>query len=186
MLAYNEITSKKFIVLDGAPYEVLDAHIFRMQQRKPVNQAKLKNLITGKISEYTFHQADKAEEADLQKKQAKYLYNNKGEWWFCEPDDPSKRFKISAEMIGDSGKFLKANSLIDLMVFNEQIIGVKLPIKVELKVTEAPPAVRGNTVQGGTKQVTLETGATIQTPLFVNEGDIVRVNTETGEYVERV
>jgi len=186
MLAYNEITSKKFIVLDGAPYEVLDAHIFRMQQRKPVNQAKLKNLITGKISEYTFHQSDKAEEADLQKKQAKYLYNNKGEWWFCEPDDPSKRFKISAEMIGDSGKFLKANSLIDLMVFNEQIIGVKLPIKVELKVTEAPPAVRGNTVQGGTKQVVLETGATIQTPLFVNEGDIVRVNTETGDYVERV
>jgi elongation factor P len=186
MLAYNEITSKKLIVLDGAPYEVLDAHIFRMQQRKPVNQAKLKNLITGKISEYTFHQADKAEEADLQKKQAKYLYNNRGEWWFCEPNDPSKRFKISAEMIGNAGKFLKANSPIDLVVFNEQIIGVKLPIKVELKVTEAPPAVKGNTVQGGTKQITLETGATIQTPLFVNEGDIVRINTETGEYVERV
>lgn len=186
MLAYNEITSKKFIVLDGAPYEVLDAHIFRMQQRKPVNQTKLKNLITGKISEYTFHQADKAEEADLQKKQAKYLYNNKGEWWFCEPNDPSKRFKIQEDMIGDSRQFLKANSLIDLVVFNEQIIGVKLPIKVELKVTEAPPAVRGNTVQGGTKQIVLETGATIQTPLFVNEGDVLRINTETGEYVERV
>ena len=189
---YNEITAKKFVVLDGAPYEVLDAHIFRMQQRKPVNQAKLKNLITGKIMEYTFHQADKAVEADLQKKQAKYLYNKpglpagrQGEWWFCEPADPSKRFKIDAEMIGSAGKFLKANSLIDLLVFNEQIIGVKLPIKVELTVTEATPAVKGNTVQGGTKQVTLESGATIQTPLFVNEGDVIRINTETGEYVER-
>lgn len=186
MLAYNEITSKKCIVLDGAPYEVLDAHIFRMQQRKPVNQAKLKNLITGKITEYTFHQADKAEEADLQKKEAKYLYNNRGEWWFCEPTNPAQRFKISADMIGDAGKFLQANSLIELIVFNEQTIGVKLPIKVELKVTEAPPAVKGNTVQGGTKSVTLETGATVQTPLFVNEGDIIRINTETGEYVERV
>lgn len=185
MLAYNEITAKKFIVLDGAPYEVLDARIFRMQQRKPVNQAKLKNLITGKITEYTFHQADRAEEADLQKKEAKYLYNNRGEWWFCEPADPSRRFKLPEAMFGSAGKFLKMNSLVELIVFNEQIIGVKLPIKVELKVTEAPPAVRGNTVQGGTKQVTLETGATIQTPLFVNQGDIVRINTETGEYVER-
>lgn len=186
MLTYNEITSKKCIVLDGAPYEVLDAHIFRMQQRKPVNQARIKNLITGKITEYTFHQADKAEEADLHKKEAKYLYNNRGEWWFCEPTNPAQRFKISRDMIGDAGKFLKANSLIELIVFNEQTIGVKLPIKVELKVTEAPPAVKGNTVQGGTKSVLLETGATIQTPLFVNEGDSIRINTETGEYVERV
>lgn len=192
MLNYNEITQKKFVVLDGAPYEVLDAHIFRMQQRKPVNQTKLKNLITGKIAEYTFHQADKAVEADLQKKQAKYLYNTtrlpagrQGEWWFCEPADPSKRFKIASQMIGDAGKFLKANSLVELLVFNEQIIGVKLPIKVELTVTEAAPAVKGNTVQGGTKQVTLETGATINTPLFINEGDILCINTETGEYVER-
>jgi elongation factor P len=89
-------------------------------------------------------------------------------------------------MIGNAGRFLKANSLVDLTVFNEQIIGVQLPIKVDLKVTEAPPAVRGNTVQGGTKQVTLETGATIQTPLFINEGDTLRINTSTGEYVERV
>ena len=80
MLNYNEILSKKFIVLDGQPYEVLDAHIFRMQQRKPVNQTKLKNLITGKVTDYTFHQQDKVSEADLQKKEAKYLYNNRGEW----------------------------------------------------------------------------------------------------------
>jgi elongation factor P len=186
MFVYNEITPGKFIVLDGAPYEVLDARIFRMQQRKPVNQTKLKHLITGKITEYTFHQADKAEEANLEKREAKYLYNNRGEWWFCEPTDPSKRFNLTADMIGNAGRFLKANSLVDLTVFNEQIIGVQLPIKVDLKVTEAPPAVRGNTVQGGTKQVTLETGATIQTPLFINEGDTLRINTSTGEYVERV
>lgn len=186
MLTYSEILPKKVIVMDGAPYEVLDAHIFRMQQRKPVNQTKLKNLITGKIAETTFHQADKVEEADLQKKEAKYLYTNRGEWWFCEPTVPSNRFKITEEMIGSAGKFLKQNAPIELLVFEEKIIGVKLPIKVELKVTEAPPAVRGDTARGGSKQVTLENGATLNVPLFINEGDALRINTETGEYVERV
>ncbi|TSC84587.1 MAG: elongation factor P [Parcubacteria group bacterium Gr01-1014_17] len=186
MLTYSEILPKKVIVMDGAPYEVLDAHIFRMQQRKPVNQTKLKNLITGKIAETTFHQADKAEEADLQKKEAKYLYTNRGEWWFCEPAVPSNRFKITEEMIGGAGKFLKQNAPIELLVFDEKIIGVKLPIKVELKVTEAPPAVRGDTARGGSKQVTLENGATLNVPFFINEGDTLRINTETGEYVERV
>jgi len=186
MLAYNEILSKKYIILDGAPYEVLDAHIFRMQQRKPVNQTKLKNLITGKVTEYTFHQQDKMEEADLVKKEVKYLYTNKGEYWFAEPSDPSKRFKLDAGMIGEAGRFLKANSIVETVVFNEQTIGVRLPIKVELKVTEAPPAVKGDTSKGGTKQVTLENGAVINAPLFITEGEVIRINTETGDYVERV
>ncbi len=171
--------------MDGQPYEVLDAHIFRMQQRKPVNQTKLKNLITGKVTETTFHQQDKVEEAELIKKEAKYLYNNRGEWWFADPKDPSKRFKLDSEMIGSGAKFLKANSLIELIVFNEQTIGARLPIKVELKVTEAADAVRGNTVQGGTKVVKLETGAEVNVPMFIKEGEVIRINTETGDYVER-
>lgn len=193
MLTYSEILPKKVIVMDGAPYEVLDAHIFRMQQRKPVNQTKLKNLITGKIAETTFHQADKVDEADLQKKEAKFLYHTprlpagrQGEWWFCEPSVQSNRFKITEEMIGSAGKFLKQNAPIELLVFEEKIIGVKLPIKVELKVTEAPPAVKGDTAKGGSKQITLENGATLNVPLFINEGDTLRINTETGEYIGRV
>jgi elongation factor P len=195
MLAYNEILPKKFIVLDGEPYEVLDAHIFRMQQRKPVNQTKLKNLITAKVTEYTFHQQDKIEEAELIKKEVKYLYNNRGEWWFTDPKDLAKRFKLEPETVGDGGRFLKPNSLVELLIFTDQenseneqgkIIGVKLPIKVELKVIEAPPAGRGDTSKGGVKQIKLETGAVVNAPLFINEGEIIRVNTETGEYAERV
>ncbi|MFA6272970.1 MAG: elongation factor P [Candidatus Paceibacterota bacterium] len=186
MLNYNEILPKKFIVLDGAPYEVLDAHIFRMQQRKPVNQTKLKNLITGKTTDYTFHQQDKMAEADLQKKEAKYLYNNRDEWWFCEPNNPANRFKLEIAQIGEGGKFLKTNAIVELRTFDEKVIGVKLPIKVELKVTEAPPAVKGDTSKGASKTVKLETGAEVNTPLFINEGDTIRINTETGEYVERV
>ncbi len=186
MLDYSEITKGKFIVLDGQPYEVLDAHVFRKQQRKPVNATKLKNLITGKVSEPSFHVSEKAEEAEIDRKEVKFLYANRGEFWFCEVDDASKRFTVKDEVMEGKGKYLKENSLIDLLVFDEKVIGVKFPVKVELKVTEAMPAVKGNTVQGGTKIVVVETGATVNVPMFIKEGEIIKINTETGEYAERV
>jgi elongation factor P len=186
MLEYNEILPKRVVVLEDEPYVVLTAHVFRKQQRKPVNQTKLKNLVTGKVTERAFHVSEKAEEAEIEKREVTYLYNNKGEWWFCEPKDRSKRFKLEAELLGEQGRFLKDNTLATALVFKDEIMGLELPIKVDLKVTDAPPAVKGNTAQGVTKQVTLETGATINAPIFVNEGDVIRINTETGDYVERV
>lgn len=186
MLEYNEILPKRVILLDGQPYEVLDAHVFRKQQRKPVNQTKLRHLITGKVTEQAFHVSEKVEEADLSTKSVKYLYTNKGEKWFCAEHNPADRFMLSEDTIGAGGQFLKPNSIVEALVFDDEIIGVKLPIKVELKVTEAPPAVKGNTAQGGSKQVVLETGAVISAPLFINEGDMVRINTQEGQYVERV
>ncbi|MEY4602279.1 MAG: hypothetical protein RL292_220 [Candidatus Parcubacteria bacterium] len=186
MLEYNEIVERKYIVLDGTPYEVIDSHVFRKQQRKPVNATKLKNLISGKMTEQSFHVSEKVEEAEIDKKDVKFLFANKGEYWFCEIEDPSKRFKIEEEMIGIGAKFMKANSIISLLMFREKIIGVKMPVKVELKVTEAQDATKGNTAQGATKSVTLETGATVFVPMFIKEGEIIRVNTDTGEYAERV
>lgn len=186
MFEYNEIVERKFITLDGAPYEVVSSHVFRKQQRKPVNATKLRNLITGKITEKSFHQSEKVEEAEIVTREIKYLYSNKGEYWFSEISDQSKRFKLEADMIGAQGKFLKQNSIVKAMVFNDNIIGLKLPVKVDLKVTDAPPAVKGDTVTGGSKQITLETGAVINAPLFINEGDIIRINTETEEYAERI
>ncbi|MDP3726322.1 MAG: hypothetical protein Q8R36_03950 [bacterium] len=186
MLNYNEITPKKCVVLDGEPYEVLSSHVFRKQQRKPVNQTKLKNLISGKVTERSFHQSETAEEADLPLRSYTYLYENKGQCWFCESGNPRSRFSLSAETVGPQVKFLKANTDISALLFNDKIISFKIPIKIELKVKVAPPAVKGNTAQGGTKQITLENDIIVNAPLFIEEGDIVRVNTETGEYVERV
>ena len=186
MLEYNEIVERKYIVLDGTPYEVIDSHVFRKQQRKPVNATKLKNLISGKMTEQSFHVSEKVEEAEIDKKDVKFLYANKGEYWFCEIEDPSKRFKIEEEMIGIGAKFMKANAIISLLMFREKIIGVKMPVKVELKVTEAQDATKGNTAQGATKSVTVETGATVFVPMFIKEGEIIRINTDTGEYSERV
>lgn len=186
MLDYSEIKEGKYVVFEGEPYEVVGSHVFRKQQRKPVNAAKLKSLLTGRIVEHSFHASDKIEEADIDKKEVKYLYTNKGEYWFSEANDLSKRFKLSKEIIGPAAKFLKPNILVDAMLFQDKIIGLKLPIKMDLKVTEAHPATKGNTAQGATKTVKLETGVEIQVPMFIKEGDTVRVNTETGEYTDRI
>ncbi len=186
MLEYNEILPKKVILLDGEPYEVLDAHVFRKQQRKPVNQTKLRHLITGKVTEQAFHVSEKVEEADLSTTQVKYLYTNKGENWFCAENNPAERFKLSDDTLGTGRQFMKPNMIVEALVFDENIIGIKLPIKMDLVVKDAPPAVKGNTAQGGSKQITLETGATLNAPMFINEGDVVRINTIDGLYVERV
>ena len=186
LLEYNEVTEKKFIVMDGVPFEVITAHVFRKQQRKPVNATKLKNLMTGKVTEYSFHVSDKVAEAEIDERQVKYLYNSRGEWWFCEAEDPSKRFKMTEEVVGIQGKFLKPNTVLGQFMFQDQPMGFRFPITVELRVTDAPPSIKGDTATGGQKTVTLETGATINAPLFVNEGDVIRINTETAEYQARV
>jgi len=186
LLEYNEITERKYIVMDGQPYEVISSHVFRKQQRKPVNATKLKNMMTGKVTEYSFHQSEKMAEAEIDEREVKYLYNAKSEYWFCEATDASKRFQVSEDVVGAQGRFLKPNTVITQYLFDDQPMGFKFPITVDLKVTEAPPNIKGDTSSGGTKVVTLETGATIDVPLFVNAGEVIKINTETGEYRERV
>lgn len=186
MLSYNDVTPKRLIILDGQPYEVLSAHVFRKQQRKPVNQTKLRNLKTGGMTEHTFHVSDKVEEAEVEARPAMFIYERNGEWWFHEVGNPSKRFSTTDEHIGDAGKFLVGNTEVQTLWFEDELMQVKLPIKMDLKVKEAPPNTRGNTAQGGNKVVTLQTGASLNVPMFIETGDVIRVNTETGEYVERV
>src|SRR3989344_1898094 len=178
MLEYNEITIGKFIIFNGEPWEVLSAHVFRKQQRKPVNATKLRNLITGRITENSFHVSEKAEEAEIETKDIKFIYTQKDEYWFHEDGNPSKRFALKEEQIGYGSKFLKKDAIAKAMIFDEKIIGVQMPIKVELKVVEAPPNMKGNTAQGGNKVVKVETGATVNAPLFISEGDTIVVNTE--------
>ena len=185
-LSYSEIKPKKYIVWNNEPYEVLEARVFRKQQMKPQNATKLRHLITGKVIENSFHQNEKVLEAEIETTEAKFLYTHRGEYWFCPPDNPKERFQIPADKLGVKARFIKADSEIGLIYFNQELIGVDIPIKVNLKVIAAPPAVKGNTASGANKQITLETGTIINAPMFINENDIVRVNTETGEYTERV
>jgi len=190
MLVYNEIREKKIIIYNDEPCEVVESHVARTQQRKPQNQVKLKSLISGKTIAATFHVSDTADEADIIKRDTKFLYHNRGEYWFCDPEDPRNRFKLDEALLGTSAKFLKENGIVTALVWDndgeEVTIKVSLPVKMEFKVKEAPPAVRGDTSKSGNKIITLENGTTINAPMFINEGDVIRINTETGEYVERV
>ncbi len=190
-LEYNEIKPGVVIIHDDEPYEVLASHSARKSMGKPSNQVKMRNLMNGKVIEIAFHAADMADEADLLKRDIKFLYSTpKGEFWFCAIDNPANRFTLSTDMIGDNSKYLKGNTVVKAKVFEfndeEKIIGIILPIKMDFKIVECPPNVRGDTATGGSKAATIETGAKINVPLFVNNGETIRVNTETGEYVERV
>ncbi len=186
MLSYNEIVPKKIIEFNGEPYEVLSSHVFRMQMRKPVNQTKLRHLVSGKVIENSFHQNESVKEAEMDTLSARYLYTNRGESWFCEEGNPKNRFSFPADAVHSQVQWLVENTPVTVLLYKEKPLTIRIPIKVELAVTEAPPAVKGNTATGGTKPVTLASGAVINTPLFISEGDILRINTETGEYVERV
>ena len=186
VLSYNEILPKCIINYNNEPYEVLSAHIFRMQQRKPVNQTKLRQLVGGKVLEIAFHQNETVTEADVGKMQAQYLYTNKGESWFAEEGNAKNRFSFSAEAVHDKVQWLVPNTSVEVLTYEDKPMTIKIPVKVELVVKDAPPAVKGNTVSGGTKLVELSTGAKINVPLFINTGDIVRINTDTGDYTERV
>ncbi len=186
VLPYNQITLKKVIIHDGEPYLVMASHVFRKQQRKPVNITKLKNLKSGRVLEITFHQNETAEEADLETKAVVFIFKKPGEYWFHTAGNPAERFSLSEELIGEQAKFLKEKSEYDAVLFEDEVISLKIPIKVELLVTEAMEAVKGNTSSGAQKEVTVETGAQISVPMFINQGDIISINTESGEYSERV
>ncbi len=191
MLEYNEIRERKVIIYEDEPYEVITSHVFRKQQRKPVNATKLKNLLTGKVLEISFHVSDKVDEADLEKSEVKYLYNANGVYWFCDAKDPANRFVVPADKIGNPQvKFLKEGMTATMKIFENEnedriIVSVELPIKMEFTIKEAAPAVRGNTATNATKAVILENGTEIFVPMFLEAGEKIRINTENGEYVER-
>ena len=186
MFNYNELKPGTVFILDGEPYEVLEFSFLRMQQRKPVAQTKIRNIITGKILSRNFQHTESFQEAEIYYKKVKFLYSHRDKFTFCDIQNPSARFELPAEIIGEKAKFFKPNSEVEVVSFQGKTINIRLPIKMDFKVVEAPPSTRGNTAQGGTKTVTIETGAQISVPLFINEGDIIRINTQTGEYVERV
>lgn len=190
MLEYSEIRTGKIIIYEDEPCEVMDNHVARTQQRKPQNQVKLKSLLSGRTWNTVFHASDKADEADITKKDVKFLYANKGEYWFSDPEDPKDRFKLDEKILGDSAKYLKTNENVAALVWDndgeEQIISIKLPVKMEFIVKDAPPSIKGNTANGGGKLVTLENGIKLNVPFFIETGETIRINTENGEYVERV
>lgn len=186
MLTHNDLKKGVQFLLDNQPYEVLESSSMFKGRGSSVMQTKLKNLITGNTLSRTFHTGDNFKEIEIEKVQVKFLYTHKDKYFFCKKDNPGDRFELLKEVIGDAVKFLKSNEIVEGVKFNDKIINVNLPIKVHLKVKSAPPGVKGDRAQGGNKSIILETGATINVPLFIEESDTLEINTESGEYVRRV
>lgn len=184
-LGVNELKPKTTFIYEDQPCVVLEAHHLKMQQRRPVVQTKFRNLITGKTLERNFAQSDSFEAADVTRSEVKFLYAHRGQYWFADPSDPSNRFELDESIIGDQARFLKPDTLLESQSWNGDIINVSLPIKMTFTVVEAPPSLKGDTQSGGTKQIKLDSGATINAPLFISEGERIVVNTQTGEYTER-
>ncbi len=186
MLSHTDLKKGVQFIYEGQPWEVLEASAMKMAQRRPVIQSKIRNLIDGRVQEKNFQQGDIFKEAELEKKDIKFSYQSKGQYFFCEINDPSKRFSFTEQQVGSQAKFLKPNEIVTGLIFEGKIISFILAIKVQLKVKESAPGVKGDRAQAGTKSAILESGAEIQVPLFVQEGDTIEINTETGEYVRRV
>jgi len=186
MVEFSDLKSKGVIVLfQGQPHEVIWSQFVRMQQRKPVMQTKLRNLVTGKVLDYTFKSGEKIEGADTSKQKAQFLYADDQGAHFMN-NETYETITLPKSISEDRVGYLKEGEEVTLMYFEETPISMQLPVKVELKVVETPPGIKGDTSSGGNKPATMETGLVVQVPLFINEGDIIRINTESGEYTERV
>jgi elongation factor P len=184
MLSISDIKTGKNIVLDGAPFAVLYHEHSKTGRAGAVLRTRLKNLVTGAVLEKTFQGAEKVDEADMAKGKAQYLYRE-GENFAFMDNVSYEQFSLSKETIGDAPSYLIEGTEVTVFYFNGNPVNIALPVKIKLKVVEAPPGIKGNTVSTGGKMVTLETGLKVSAPLFVNEGDVIIVNTEKGEYVSR-
>lgn len=186
MLTINDLKPGVVFLFNHQPYQVLDATHLKVAQSAGMLQVKIKNLINGNTLSTTLKSADKFEGAEVSRGTHRFIYQHRGQFWFAKPDKPQERFFFEEAQIGENKYYLKANTEVQVLYFDNKPIGIELPIKMDFEIKEAPPNIKGNTAQGGTKTAVLETGVKIQVPFFIETGDIIRVNTQTGEYVERI
>lgn len=197
-LEASDLKKGGFIVIDEDPYRVISAKHLHMGRGGAVVQTKIRNLKSGVILERNFRAGDSIKEAEIHKMQARFIYARRDEYWFHEAGKPGNRFFIRSQSLEEKADLLKPEMEVVALKHirdekaspgagrpREEIINIELPIKADYKVIHAPPGLRGNTSQGGTKVVTIEGGAKISVPLFIEEGDMIKINTDTREYDER-
>lgn len=185
MISTNDFKTGLTIEIDGQICSVLDFQHVKPGKGAAFVRSKLKNLETGATIEKTFRAGEKIPKAHLDKRKMQYLYND-GEFYYFMDEETFDQMSFTAEQIGEGTKYLKENMVIDVLMHGERTIGVELPNFVELEILETEPGVKGDTATGGTKGAKLETGAYVQVPLFIEEGEVIKIDTRSGEYIERV
>lgn len=185
MITAGDFRNGRTFEFEGNVYQVVEFQHVKPGKGAAFVRTKLKNVITGAVVEKTFRPTEKVEEAHIERKNMEYSYND-GDLYYFMDQETFDMLPIGKDQIGDALKFVKENMVCMILSYKGNVFGIEPPTFVELAVTETEPGFAGNTATGATKPATLETGASIQVPLFVNEGDMIRIDTRTGEYMERV
>lgn len=180
----NQFKNGLKIILDNDPCSITDNVVVKPGKGQAFNRVKVKNLKTGRVLEKTFKSTETVEAADVDEMDVEYLYNDGEQWHFMEPNS-FEQYAANEIAVGDAAKWIKGQEVCVMVLWNGEPISVSPPNFVELAVAQTDPGLKGDTAQGATKPATLETGSEVKVPLFVDEGDILKIDTRTGEYVSR-
>lgn len=181
----NDIKPGLKIMLDGAPHVVVDSEFCKPGKGQAFTRMKVRNLLTGRTNDKTVKSGDTVEAADVREISLQYLYADGDSAVFMSPES-YEQYSIPASVLDDAVPWIRAQDICSVLLYNEQPVSLTPPQFVELRIAETDPGVRGDTASGGTKPATLETGAVVRVPLFVETGEVIRVDTRSGEYVSRV
>ena len=185
MISAGDFRNGVTFEMDGSIYQVIEFLHVKPGKGAAFVRTKLKNIVTGATIEKTFNPTDKLPKAHIERKDMQYLFNDGSLYYFMDLEN-YEQIPLGSDIIGDSFKFIKENEIVKLLSHKGNVFGVEPPNFVELEVTETEPGFKGDTATGATKPATVETGATIKVPLFIDIGDVIRIDTRTGEYIERV
>jgi elongation factor P len=184
MISVNDLKTGLTIEMDNGLWSVLEFLHVKPGKGAAFVRTKLKNVESGNVLEKTFRAGEKVAKAMLDRREMQYLYKEGAEFVMMD-NESYEQMQLSESQVGDGVKYLKENMNLQVLMHNGKVIGVDLPNNVTLEVTDTPPAEKGNTAQGGTKPATLETGAVVNVPFFISNGDVIRVDTRTNEYLDR-
>ena len=184
MISAGEFRNGVTFELDGQVFQIVEFQHVKPGKGAAFVRTKLKNVITGATIERTFNPSDKMPNAHVERKDMQYMYND-GELYYFMDVETYDQIPLNSETIGDALKFVKEEVIVKVLSFKENVFGIEPPNFVELKIIQTEPGFKGDTTTGATKPATVETGAVIKVPLFVSEGEMIRIDTRTGEYMER-
>lgn len=184
MLNTNEFRTGSTVTIDGDAWQVVDFQHVKPGKGAAFVRAKMRNLCTGSVVERTFNAGERMPKAHIDNREMEYLYEAEGAYHFMDKET-YEQSELTKEVLGNAVNYLKENMTLSVMFYNDKVIGIDLPNTVELIVAETDPGIRGDTATGGTKPATMETGVVVKVPLFINQGDKLRIDTRTGDYIER-
>jgi len=184
MISSNDFRTNMTITYEGDAWQIIEFQHVKPGKGAAFVRTKMRNLCTGSVIEKSFNPTEKFENAQIDRREMNYLYESDGQYTFMD-NESFEQMELSKEQLGDALNYLIENMTVKIVIYDGRILGVELPNTVELKVVETDPGIRGDTATGGSKPAKMETGYVVKVPLFINEGDVLRIDTRSGDYIER-